>query len=110
MENQELFICQCESLDHLVSIYHDEPWNTLYMSVHIKPETNKWKRIWCAIKYVFGYRSRHGDFDDFILKSEDVERLKVILGKIKETPTGTITYSATNPTTTTSGNPTTTAG
>lgn len=83
MDNLELFVCICESLEHLVGFYYDEEDNQLSMQVHIIPERNIFNRIKLAVKYILDKRSRYGEFEEFILKDSDVEKLKIVLEKIK---------------------------
>lgn len=42
-----------------------------------------WKRIKNAIKYIFGHRSIYGDFDEFIFKKEDANKLQAIVDYLK---------------------------
>jgi len=35
-----------------------------------------------AIKYIFGYHSRGGDFDCFLFKKEDIKNLQKLLQRI----------------------------
>lgn len=37
--------------------------------------TNRKRRIINAIKYIFGYRSRYGHFDEFIFQKKDAHKL-----------------------------------
>lgn len=80
MERNELFICSCGNVEHqlIFSYFDDEPGGSVYCCVHLKPERNIFKRIWSAVKYVFGYRSIYGEFDEFIFKPEDAQKLKNI--------------------------------
>lgn len=57
--------------------------NEVYMAVHLIPEYNIWKRIWTAIKYIFGYKSRYGHFDEFIFDKSDADRLQKIVDFLK---------------------------
>ena len=85
MDKQELFICACNSVEHqlIISYSTDEKDGYVYCSVHLKPERNIFKRIWKAIKYIFGHRSIYGDFDEFIFKSEDAGRLQQVVNYLK---------------------------
>lgn len=79
----ELFICQCYSPEHqLIFSYFPEDEN-VYVSVHLIPEYRLWKRIWMAIKYIFGYRSCYGHFDEFIFKKSDAEKLQKVVDHLK---------------------------
>ena len=34
-----------------------------------------WKRLWMAAKWVFGFKSLYGEYDDVLLNKEDTDRL-----------------------------------
>jgi hypothetical protein len=53
--------------------------NEVYVSIHLIPEYNIFKRIWNAIKYIFGYKCKYGHFDEFIFDKTDVKKLKKII-------------------------------
>lgn len=82
MERQ-LFICQCENTEHqlIFSYFSDDP--EVYVTIHLKPERSIFKRIKNAVKYIFGHRSRFGDFDEFLFKKEDADRLQVVVNRLK---------------------------
>ena len=82
MEN-ELFICQCGSVEHqlIFSYFPDE--KIVYMSVHLIPH-GFWKRLKEGIKYIFGHRSIYGYFDEFIFNEEDADRLQEIVNHLKK--------------------------
>lgn len=63
MDKKELFICECNSIEHqmIMSYFDDE--KEVYCSVHLKPERNVFKRIIHAVKYIFGHRSIYGYFE-----------------------------------------------
>ena len=81
-EIEELFICQCGDPCHQFIISADKD-NTedacAYVSVHLNREHNIFKRMWTAIKYVFGRRSIYGDFDEVIIKPNDAEKLQKVV-------------------------------
>ena len=81
-EIEELFICQCGDPSHQFIITADTD-NTkgacAFVSVHLNREHNIFKRMWTAIKYVFGRRSIHGDFDEVIIKPNDAEKLQKVV-------------------------------
>lgn len=81
MERNELFICSCNNVEHqiILSYFDDEPKGDVYCTIHLKPEMNLLKRIKNAIRYVFGHRSIYGDFDEFIFKSEDADKLQRVV-------------------------------
>ena len=81
----ELFICQCHNTEHqlIFSYFPEDEDKDVYVSVHLIPECRLWKRIWRAIRYIFGYRSRYGHFDEFIFKKSDALRLQKVVDYLK---------------------------
>lgn len=76
---EELLLCQCgDSAHQLIMFYDDDPEApAVYVSVHLTPERNFFKRLWRGIKYVFcNKRSIYGDFDEIILRPEDAYKLQ----------------------------------
>lgn len=84
MERQ-LFICQCENTEHqmIFSYFSDDEDRDLFVTIHLKPERNIFKRIKNAVKYIFGHRSRFGDFDEFMFNKKDADRLQVVVNRLK---------------------------
>ena len=80
----EVFICKCYNTEHqlIFSYFTDE--KEVYVSVHLIPEYNIFRRIWKAIKYIFGHRSIYGHFDEFIFKPEDADKLQSIVNFLKD--------------------------
>lgn len=81
----ELFICQCDSVEHQLVFSHfpDDEDNDVFMSIHLIPERNIRKRIWKAIKYIFGYKCTYGHFDEFIFDKADADKLQKIVDILK---------------------------
>lgn len=78
----EIVICKCESVEHQIIFSYfpeDEDERVVYMSVHLSPMYGFFKRIWVALKYIFGYRSMYGHFDDIIIGQKDSHKLVKIL-------------------------------
>ncbi len=86
MDNNELFICRCHNTEHqlIFSYFDDEDNSDIYVSVHLSPERNIFKRIWVAIKYIFGHRSRYGHFDEFVFNPSDANRLQAVVNRLKQ--------------------------
>lgn len=78
----EIIICKCTSVEHQIIFSYfpeDEDEREVYMSVHLRPESNIFKRVWRAIKYILGYRSVYGDFDEVIIDQCNSHKLVKIL-------------------------------
>ena len=85
-EQRETLICQCHSIEHQVSfnwVEDTELEGEVYMEVHLKP-LSFWERLKHGIKYIFGYRCMYGDFDEVILKKEDVHKLEKVVEFLKK--------------------------
>lgn len=77
--DKELLLCQCGDPNHQLIIFYDNDIENpaVYVSVHLVPETNFFKRIWRGLKYIFSNkRSIYGDFDEIILRPEDADKLQ----------------------------------
>ena len=88
---QELFICQCGDPSHQFIISADAESGDIhgaYISVHLNRDHSIFKRIWTAMKYVFGRRSIYGDFDEVIINPKDADRLQMVVDYLKEHPNG----------------------
>ena len=89
-EREEYFVCECEAPQHSFTFHDmtdiDGKWtDPVYINIHMAQCYPWYKRIWYAIKYVFGYKSRYGDWDTILLKENDLVRLRNLLDEaIKE--------------------------
>ena len=80
---KEFYICDCESAEHQFILGYfpdDEPHEkSLYLTPHLVTYDNILKRIWIAIKYVFGYRCKFGHWDEVIIAPNEAERIKLFI-------------------------------
>ena len=78
---EELFIlCICHSPQHQILFRFfpngdPEPNNELYITVHLEQHRNILKRTWSAIRYILGYKSQYGDWDEIILNKDKAGEL-----------------------------------
>ena len=72
----KFFSCECSSFDHLFSITYDN--EDCFICVHLSPKS-LFQRIIGATKYIFGFRSKYGDFEEIIIKKDDVQSIIDIL-------------------------------
>lgn len=84
----EYFECVCSSDEHTLKFVLDEECDDImdleiWTSVFLDQYQPWWKRIWVAIKYIFGYKSRYGHWDCFIMRREDVDRMQLLLENFK---------------------------
>jgi hypothetical protein len=78
----EFFECACFSDEHTLKFSYDPDENELYTSVYLNQYRSIWKRIWVAIRYVCGYRTKYGHWDCFILRAEDAIRLRSLVDRV----------------------------
>jgi hypothetical protein len=80
--NKEYYECQCYSDEHTLKFVIDDEECELYASVFLHQYRNIFKRIWVAIKYVFGYKCKYGHWDCFMMQDEDIDRFKQLGDKM----------------------------
>lgn len=85
---RDIFICNCHSLEHVFAIWYDPELNHVYIEPHLTKRPF-FERVKYAIKYVFGYQSRFGAFDEVIINPDDAEKINGYLNKIKPNETQT---------------------
>lgn len=81
MDNQKIFICECGSYCHQTIFWYDKTDKQLNFTTHLITYRNFFKRLWVAIRYVFGYKSNYGDWDTFLFKPLDEAKLLAYLNK-----------------------------
>lgn len=81
MDSQKVFICECGSYCHQIIFWYDKEDKQLNLTTHLITYRNFFKRLWVAIRYVFGYKSNYGDWDSFLFKPLDEARLLAYLNK-----------------------------
>lgn len=70
LEIKQYFECDCGDFDHFFRVaYFEDDQDYLYLHIHLRRH-NFFKRIVTAIKYVFGYGSKYGDFDEILLDKD----------------------------------------
>lgn len=74
--DSELFLCYCNSVDHQIIfqlwdyasnekemlLFPPEENLMVEIEVHL-PDTTFWRRLWYAVRYVFGRKSNYGAWD-----------------------------------------------
>ncbi len=74
-----LLICACGSKEHQIIIQKDDDCTDfVYMTIHLAP-LSFFKRLKLGIKYIFGYRSIYGEFEEFIFDRSHVKSLKKLI-------------------------------
>lgn len=76
--------CRCDSEEHTIKFVYNEEDEEFYVSLYLDQYHNIFKRIWIAIRYLFKYKCRYGDWESWTMKEEDADRLIKMLSKLKE--------------------------
>jgi hypothetical protein len=84
IEDRNFFICECHSLEHQYIFRYDSEDKFIYCEPHLNNYLPFYKRIVLAIKYIFGFKTSYGSWDEFIFKNEDLDRLENIIKYAKE--------------------------
>ena len=81
----EYIECSCSTPEHTIRFIYEEDVHikdTVYLCVFLQ-HFPFFKRIWIAIKYIFGYKCIYGHFDEAVLNKEGIDKLRNFLEKIK---------------------------
>jgi hypothetical protein len=78
-----VLICDCHSTEHQMVFYHDPENKLFYCHVHLI-KYGFWIRFKHAIKYLLGYKSRYGAWDEFIISKDHLPHLRAIVDKLSE--------------------------
>lgn len=85
---QMLLVCDCGDVSHqlvfTVDSYDGEE-TEVFAEVHLAP-LPFWKRLAHGIMYIFGRRSRFGEFDEICLnRKEHLEKLRKVVDALSKT-------------------------
>lgn len=84
------FECDCLSDEHLLKFvlmsdsYKKDEIPELSTSVYLNQYRRWYKRFWVGLKYIFGYKSKYGEWDCWNLVPEQAEKMIVMLNKYIE--------------------------
>lgn len=75
------FDCACSDFGHVFRFVFDEKDGDVWLEAQLDPRLPWYKRLWKAVKYVFGQSSAYGHFDTTMLREEDFARLHDLLDR-----------------------------
>lgn len=84
--NPELFLCECGSAEHQLIVTKDNEF--IYFQFHLAM-LPWWRRLVLGVKYILGYRSKYGDFDEIVFNPESAHRLGATLLSLRNAKNGT---------------------
>lgn len=76
----EILLCECYSSDHqyLFNYMEDDTMNEVSIQPHLV-RRSFWYRLKYGLKYIFGYKSRYGAWDEFIINPSDIPKFKKVI-------------------------------
>ena len=82
--------CTCGSLEHQVHFdwweeCDEQPVRDMFMTIHLV-DVPFWKRLKRGLAYIFGYKSRYGEFDEIVLGKEHAKAFHEIADKLDTMP------------------------
>ena len=88
---KDILLCECNSDEHQIIIHYNEEefengqrYNVCYAHIHLTTYKFFWKRLIYGIKYVFGYKSKYGAWDEFMFNPEDADKLQELVNYLKQ--------------------------
>lgn len=73
---QQLYICACNSAEHQM-IFNPDPLDEKLIYVEINLVRKSFiDRLIYGIKYIFGYQSKYGAFEEIVLNKDHAEQLR----------------------------------
>jgi len=70
----------------MIDEYDTNGVKDLYMEVQMRPYYSFFRRVWLAIKYIFGYQCKYGHWDCVLIKKEDRIKIAKLMEKSLEPP------------------------
>ena len=80
----DIIICECNSTEHqiVVQYFDDGTYPECYLYIHLNKRPFI-QRVIYGIKYIFGYQSKFGAFDEFIFDPKDADKVQQISEYLK---------------------------
>lgn len=81
----QVILCECSSTDHQMIFlpFEDDHNKEVFVHVHLPTQSFR-KRLVRGLKYIFGYKSRYGEFDEIILTDKHVPQFEDLINYLKE--------------------------
>lgn len=73
---EKMISCSCLSPEHTLTYNLNLEDKEIYTSVYLNQYRPLYKRVWVAIKYIFGYKSVYGHWDCFVADRSRILALK----------------------------------
>lgn len=80
--NKIMVDCNCYSDEHRAFFSLADEKDLIFMHIFLVDYDNIFKRIWKAVKYVFGYKCKFGHWDEFQLSRREAKELMEMLNEL----------------------------
>lgn len=88
--SKDVVICECHSDEHQYIFYYSEEEiedgktvPMVYVHPHLITYKSFWERVVAAVKYVFGHRTKYGNWDEFMISPKDADKFQEIVNYLK---------------------------
>lgn len=78
--HKEVILCDCYSSEHQYLVLSDEEF--VYIQPHLI-RRSFWYRLKYGVKYIFGYKSKYGAWDEMLLSKSHYEQFQRLADTIK---------------------------
>ena len=76
-EHKNVVFCECHSPEHqmIFSFWEDKYEPNMYLTVHLE-KSRFWWRVKDAVKHIFGYQCKYGDWDEVCLYKQQAAEIR----------------------------------
>ena len=82
---REFILCDCGCAEHQVLLQYfpdeDDKFKVLYLTIHLVTYMNIFRRLWAALRYVFGYHCRYGHWDEIVVTKKTAAEMRDFIDK-----------------------------
>ena len=82
-ENKQWVNCSCHDNHHAITLWYDEEFNALDLSMRVNNYRPFWNRVISALKYVFNFNNKNLYYDSFTIDEENVHLIELMCQNIK---------------------------
>jgi len=75
---EDVILCDCGCAEHQVLVRAFDDEEEVYLTIHLM-KRSFWYRVKYGVKYIFGYKSRYGAWDEIILSKNHIPKLNKII-------------------------------
>lgn len=73
--DRKILTCDCTSIEHQIVFSFDPNYKHVHAYIHLMPLPFL-KRLSKGVRYIIGYKSKYGAFEEFIFTHQDADKVK----------------------------------